>query len=73
MYDPPDKKESGFSEMFVEAYHLGYEAAKNDELVDDNPYVLSGHERDTTFEDELHYHWYVGYSDFEEGELRNVS
>lgn len=68
MYDPPNKKEWGFSEIFVEAYHLGYEAARAGKDAEDNPYTPSGHERDTTFEDELYYHWYVGFSDFEEGD-----
>lgn len=60
MFDPPN--EEG---RFRDAYLLGWEAAKRGWRLDKNPYTPSGHERDTTFEDELHYQWYRGHEDFE--------
>lgn len=35
----------------------------NGEAEEGNPYKLSGHERDTTWEDECHYQWWSGFID----------
>lgn len=59
MYSPPDKEEDDFG-FFKEAYDRGYESRKKDEPYK-NPYKASGHERDSTFSDELHYYYYTGY------------
>ena len=65
MYDPPSKTNwvytCLFDEEFAEAYNLGYEASKQNKILDDNPYRPSGHERDTTWSDELNYWWYSGW------------
>lgn len=73
MYDPPNEKEwvytHFFDESYREAYDEGYEAAKKEtfESLDAVcPYQESGHERDTTYQDELHYWWFAGYEDFKE-------
>lgn len=60
MYDPP------YKEVFAKAYDEGYQAKKEWKSIEDNPYESSGHERDTTFSDELHYWWYAGYSAMED-------
>jgi hypothetical protein len=69
MFDPPreDKWYSTdfFDETYVEAYKKGYEHHSNGGRESDNPHELSGHERDTTYSDELHYWWYKGFNDFE--------
>lgn len=66
MYDPPTKKNwvrtGRFSKEHRIAYDKGYEDAKAGKQYL-NPYKESGHERDTTFEDELNYYYYVGYYD----------
>lgn len=59
MYRPPDKEEDEFG-FFKEAYDAGYKAAQAGESYK-NPYKESGHERDSTFDDELHYYYYTGY------------
>lgn len=53
------------NDYFEEAYNEGYQAAKDGKSEDDNPYPPSGHERETTFKDELNYHWYQGFWDYE--------
>jgi len=53
-------------DFIKEAYDEGYEAAKAGKSEDDNPYELSGHERDTTYEDEMHFAWYNGWSSYKE-------
>ena len=45
------------------AFNEGYEACSKGKTLDDNPYEPSGHERDTTFEDELHFQWYSGFNE----------
>ena len=50
------------SDSFREAYNEGREARRLGLNEDDNPYPPSGHERDTTFMDEMHYHWYCGWN-----------
>jgi hypothetical protein len=52
-------------ESYDEAYKLGYQAAKEGKDEEkDNPHELSGHERDTTYSDELHHQWYCGFNDY---------
>jgi hypothetical protein len=46
-----------------EEYLKGFIACFNSKVEDDNPYPDSGHERDTTFQDEQQYNWYCGYWD----------
>ena len=57
-YDPPD------DEDYKKAYDNGYNAAKSGLNLDDNPYPLSGHPRDMDFNDNRHFHWYSGWSDY---------
>ncbi len=59
MYEPPEKEDDPFG-FFKEAYDAGYNAALEGKKYK-NPYKLSGHERDTTFDDELHQQFYNGY------------
>lgn len=47
-----------------EAYDEGYQAAKDGLDETENPWELSGHERDTTYQDEMHYAWYSGWEDY---------
>ena len=47
-------------------YTEGYDAAIAGKTLDDNPHKESGHERDTTFEDEAHFRWYQGWCDYRE-------
>jgi len=56
-YDPPE------DELLKEAYDNGYEAYRKGKSENDNPYKQSGHERDTTFDDERHFQWTVGFWD----------
>ena len=55
-WSPPEDK----SEEFQEAYRQGYQAGREGGGKK-NPYPESGHERETTYEDELHYQWYSGH------------
>jgi hypothetical protein len=43
------------------AWEAGQKARADGQTDDANPYTPSGHERDTTFEDECHYQWWSGY------------
>jgi hypothetical protein len=43
------------------AWEAGRKARADGKGEDANPYKPSGHERDTTFEDECHYQWWSGY------------
>jgi hypothetical protein len=45
----------------VDAFEAGKRAAREGKCVNDNPYQPSGHERETTHEDELHYQWFSGF------------
>lgn len=54
-----------FFESYAESYTAGYNAAKNGGKESDNPHKESGHPRDTTYDDELHYWWSSGFNDFE--------
>lgn len=69
MFDPPQEDKwystDFFDESYVEEYKKGYEHHQNGGRESDNPHRPSGHERDTTYEDELHYWWYKGFNDFE--------
>lgn len=64
MYNPPSKENwystGYFDDTYKEYYDLGYNAKEYKE-----PFEPSGHERDTTYHDELNYWYYVGYYDFE--------
>lgn len=68
MYEPPSESEWNYTHFFdasyKEAYDEGYEAAKSLEEESSCPYRESGHERDTTYQDELRYWWLNGYVDF---------
>lgn len=57
----PKPKYSG--DPLPAAYDAGREAAGEGRTEDDNPHQPSGHERDTTFDDELHFNWYQGFWD----------
>lgn len=50
----------------LNAYYAGFVCGYNGGKDSENPYKPSGHERDTTYEDQLHFRWYVGQSDGEE-------
>ena len=52
-----------------EAYMEGWLAAMRGFTDGSNPYELSGHERDTSFMNELHYQWMRGYDDFKDNIL----
>lgn len=65
MYDPPKKDDVYyFMDSYKTAYDEGYNAAKDGKPENDNPYEESNHPRDTTYNDEMHYWWYVGYSHY---------
>jgi hypothetical protein len=64
MFNPPQRRYK--KDPLVGAYIDGYFAAKKKKPLEENPYKPSGHERDTTFDDERHYQWYRGWMDFEE-------
>ncbi len=71
MYDPPTEKNwvmvYPLIQSYVDAYEEGYQAAKQGKALEDNPYEESGHERDTTYSDEMNYWWYCGFVDYVEG------
>lgn len=60
-FNPPSPQYP--DDPLVRAYRLGYEAAQRGEVDAANPHEPSGHERETTFQDELHYHWWLGHKD----------
>jgi hypothetical protein len=68
VYDPPSQDNwvlrGRFSESYKRAYDEGFQAAKDGKPQDDNPYVPTGHERDTGHADDLHYYWWSGWEDF---------
>jgi hypothetical protein len=45
----------------VDAFEAGKRAAIAGLKLADNPYKESGHERETTPEDELYYQWFTGF------------
>lgn len=59
IYDPPDKE---YLEMYLDGYIAFLEGCPEE----DNPHILSKHERDTTYSDECHYQWYRGWNDAQE-------
>ena len=83
MYNPPSKRENWKNdyrfhqcsiEYFDKIYNEGYHAAENGKKLKNNPHKSSGHERDTTFDDEKHYWWDEGFDDyFIKGENESVS
>lgn len=56
-FDPP------IYDFLYQCYLNGFVCCYKRGSEDDNPYVPSGHERDTTFDDQKHYYWYSGYWD----------
>ena len=70
MYEPPSQNNwvctHHFDAEYALAYHNGYNAAKDGLSLKNNPYKPSGHERETTYNDELHYWWYSGFIDCEQ-------
>lgn len=56
---PPDET------TFISEYDAGHKARIFGKSKTDNPYPLSVHDRDTTFSNEQHYFWNLGYSDAE--------
>lgn len=52
-------------DIYTKAYDEGYEAASKGIKEDQNPYKPSGHERDTTIEDNQYYYWWLGWMDWE--------
>jgi hypothetical protein len=71
-YDPPSPTNwvnvGRFDRSYAEAYNAGYSAASAGSPISGNPHEESGHERDTTRSDELHYWWHCGYWAFGETE-----
>lgn len=55
-----------FSDSFKEMYDRGYNEAREGKEYNE-PYEYSGHERDTTYNDQLNYWYYSGYYDYEQG------
>lgn len=71
MYNPPHDDYG----ITTYAYKLGQEAAKDGLKLKDNPFKLSGHERDTTVSDILNEVWEKGFDDYfkkEENEETNI-
>ncbi len=66
MYDPPSPDNWHNTHSWVpdykRAYEDGYFAAANGKPQNDNPFTPSGHERETTHNDELNYWWYSGWN-----------
>ena len=66
-FDPPSPNNWvmawPYDPHYAEVYAQGYTAAHTGKDEQDNPYALSGHERDTTHEDELHQWWWSGWND----------
>jgi len=56
-YSPPEDDD------LKRAYHVGFGEGFRGEPYDDTKYPGSGHERDTTFDDELAQEYYSGHSD----------
>ncbi len=69
MYNPPSQSNwvstGPFIEEYARAYEEGFHAYKDGKSVEENPYPRSGHERDTTFSDELHQYWIEGFFAYE--------
>jgi len=67
MYNPPTEDNwiqvGRFDDSYKSYYDLGYDEAKNEQEYED-PYEPSGHERDTTYTDELNFWYYCGYYDW---------
>lgn len=70
MFDPPFANNwihsNSYDVCYLEAYCKGYKHAQNKGLESDNPYIQSGLERETAWDDERHYWWYSGFNDYEE-------
>lgn len=66
-YNPPSKTNwhstGWFSDSYKEMYDRGYNEAKDGKEYNE-PYEESGHERDTTYADELNYWYYSGYHSY---------
>jgi hypothetical protein len=62
-----DRLKAAEEAMFKKVYDAGYNAAKSGLSPTENPYKPSGHERDTTLDDELHMEWETGYEDYMNG------
>lgn len=73
-YRPPSKDNwhstGWFSQSYADEYNHGYNEAKEGKLYTP-PYEESGHERDTTYHDELNYWYYSGYYSYEENNETN--
>lgn len=69
MFEPPSETNwcytHTFHEIYAQEYAAGYKGAQEGLSLEDNPNKESGHERDTTLEDELHYWWYKGFTDYD--------
>jgi hypothetical protein len=61
MYNP-DRVEDVFRDAYIE----GYNDASIGQDFQDEKYPGSGHERDTTFQDELAFAYYCGQTDWED-------
>ena len=57
-YDPPTERDYSYLEPYLEAYDLGHKAYTAGVKEGKNPYKSSGHERDTTMEDDERYEWW---------------
>ncbi len=75
MYDPPRPKMRPTGGIVLQIYldysdtliyDQGYAAAHLGRSREANPYELSGHERDTTYSDELNMLWGRGFDDYHE-------
>jgi hypothetical protein len=53
-------------EQYEAEYQVGREACLSGMSEDDNPHEPSGHPRDSTHADELHFHWWRGYCNAQE-------
>lgn len=67
-FDPPTSANWVYTHPLDEEYPLayiaGYQAALDGLSLEMNPHKESGHERETTFTDELHFWWYSGWSSY---------
>jgi hypothetical protein len=64
-YEPPTEDDSFSWETYKKYYDKGFNDAKNG-LDYHELFKPSGHERDTTWEDEMNYWYYSGWSAFED-------
>ena len=68
IYDPPSETNwvyvHSFDKTYAEAYDEGQNSARCGHPPESCPYRESGHERDTTYQNELNYWWHHGFEDY---------